>query len=254
MKNPYLNELAGDHDKILVFDCEFWHVYESKGFIPSKSSRDEFYMPREIGGFILTKSADGNWTYRTHFFVTFYPPKERDISFVSSHFASVTEKTAKLMDEYQSLLKLPAEASYLATLPEKLHEYLLADIGLYLNDEYIKKAHKPASWLKTFMKHYEDSVIVVKGTLDIDALKNACTAYDIPYNPPKKVIDIADWNPESHKQCGTAKLEKTFECIKEKLDSDTRSLLKILPLGKAHDPRADAAMTLIIALYIIQKE
>jgi len=254
VKHPYLNQLAGTHDKILVFDCEFWHVYNSKGFVPSKTAPNEFYIPREIGGFLLTRSADGNWIYRNHFFVTLHPPKNRDVSFVSSHFSNVTEKTKKMMDTYQYMLNRPAESSYLATLPEELHGVLLEDIDIYMNDKNIKSAHKPYSWLKSFMEHYSNSVIVVKGTLDIDAIKNACTAYDIPYNAPKAVFDIADWNMESHKLCGTAKLEGTYGCVQAELNPATKELAKLLPLGRAHDPSSDAAMTLIIALYIIQTQ
>jgi hypothetical protein len=254
VKHPYLNELAGPHEKILVFDCEFWHVYDSKGFIPSKAARNEFYLPREIGGFVLTKSADGHWLLKNPFFVTLSPPKKRDVSFVSSHFSSVTEPTRKRMDEYQSMLSSPNESAFLATLPKELHEVLLEDIHVYLNDKNIKSAHKPHSWLKSFMEQYRDSVVIVKGTLDMDAIKNACIAYDIPYKPPRRIIDIAEWNPESHQLCGTAKLEGTFECIQDELSPETKSLLRILPLRRAHDPRTDASMTLIVALYIIQKE
>lgn len=254
VKNPYLNELAGTHDTLLVFDCEFWHVYNSKGFIPSKAARNEFYLPREIGGFLLTKSADGNWLLKNPFFVTLHPPKNRDISFVSSHFSNVTEKTRERMDEYQSMLSSPTDSAFLATLPEELHEVLLENIRVYLNDKNIKSAHKPHSWLKSFMEQYRDSVVIVKGTLDMDAIKNACIAYDIPYKPPRRILDIAEWNPESHRLCGTAKLEGTFACIEDDLDNETKSLLKVLPLSRPHDPRTDASMTLIVALYTMQKE
>jgi hypothetical protein len=254
IQNPYLNTLAGKHDKVLVFDCEFWHVYDSKGFIPTKPYANDFYLPREIGGFFFTRSADGNWIYKKHFFVTFGPPKQRDVSFVSSHFSNVSEKTAKKMDEYQYLLKEPAETAYLATLPEEYHDLLKEDIDIYLDDKNIKTARRPVSWFRLFMEQYKDCVIVVKGPLDIVALKNMCTLHDISYSSPKKIVDIADWNPESHRICGSAKLENTFTCIGKDLDPSIRELAKLLPIDRPHDPTTDASMTFIIALYIIQTQ
>ena len=100
------------------------------------------------------------------------------------------------------------------------------------------------------MKHYSESTIIVKGTGDIDALKNAAAMYNFEYLSPKHVIDIALWNTESRKKCGTAKLEGTYLCIKKRLDPETKQLSQFLPLEKAHDPTTDASMTLIIALYI----
>jgi hypothetical protein len=100
------------------------------------------------------------------------------------------------------------------------------------------------------MKHYSESMIVVKGTGDIDALKNAARFYGFEYKSPLEIIDIADWNPQSRKRCGTAKLAGTFDCIKHKLDFETKHLADHLPLDKAHDPSTDASMTLLVALYI----
>jgi len=254
ISNSYLDTLASSHDKILVFDCEFWHVFGSSGFIPIDVTRNEFFMPREVGGFILQKTKDGQWSYKKEFFVTLHPPKGKDVSFVSSEYSSVTSKTADLMDAYQGVLSKPWASSFLNTLPEEQHGLLLEDIKLYLNDPNIKQAHKPPSWLKTFINEYKDSLIVVKGDKDIDALKNACKVYDIPYSPPKNVIDIAEWNITSRRKCGTARLDGTYKCVKPLLASETKELLKILPIGEAHDPLSDAAMTLIVALYIIQRE
>jgi hypothetical protein len=253
VKNSFLNILAGKHDKILVFDCEFWHVYGSEGYIPLQKKENEFFMPREVGGFILTKTSDGDWNYKKHFFVTLNPPKNKDVSFVSSEFSNVTEKTAYFLDSYQSILGVHWASAYLNLLPEEKHIILLDSIDYYLEDPNIKSAHKPPSWIKTFLKEYSESLVIVKGTSDIEAMKNACKFHGIEYLEPKQVYDIADWNVTSYKKCGTAKLEGTFKCILPKLDKETRQLLKILPLGEAHDPSSDAAMTLIVALYIISR-
>lgn len=250
-KNKYLDILAGHHDQILVFDCEFWHVYGSEGYIPLQKLPNEFFMPREVGGFFLNRSADGQWIYRDSFFVSLSPPKGKDVSFVSSAFANVTEETAKELDDFQSVLTVPWSSAYLRVLPEEIQEVLLDGIKAYNNDKIIKKAHKPPSWLKEFLNHYSESLVIVKGTADIDSLKNACKFHEIEYKEPKKVYDIAEWNLTSRKKCGTAKLDGTYQCIYPLLDDQTKKLIIHLPMKKAHEPASDAAMTLIVALYII---
>lgn len=252
-KNTSLDKLAGEHDKVLVFDCEFWHVLGSSGYIPTQNSPNEFFMPREVGGFFLTKSED-SWTFKGHFFVTLSPPKGKDISFVSSAFATVSKSTADKLDLFQSLLQIPWDKSFLSTLPPDIQPYLREGIKTYEADSNIKKAHRPPSWLKTFLKLYSESLVIVKGPSDIEALQNACKFHGIAYEKPLKVYDIADWNPQSRRQCGSAKLEASYNCIHHKLTAENRELDKILPRGEAHDPTVDASMTLIIALYIHQKK
>jgi hypothetical protein len=249
-KNKYLDILAEDHDQILVFDCEFWHVYGSEGYIPLQKLPNEFFMPREIGGFFLTRSADKQWIYKDSFFVTLSPPKGKDVSFVSSAFANVTDETADKLDEFQSVLTVPWSSAYLRVLPEEIKEVLLDGIDTYNKDKNIKKAHKPTSWLKGFIEEYSNSLVIVKGNADIESLQNACRFHDLEYKPPKKVYDIAEWNLTSRKKCGTAKLDGTYECIYPYLDDETKKLTLHLPMKKAHEPSSDAAMTLIVALYI----
>lgn len=254
--NPYIDKLAGEHTKLLVFDCEFWRVYGNRGYIPIPNT-NEFFMPREFGGFSLKKQKDNSWEYTGHFFITLSPPKDLDVSFISSEFATVTNKTADVLDSYQSILQLPWSNAYLNTLPEEQHELLLDGVKTYLNDPIIKNAHKPPSWYKSFLKQYSDSMIVVKGLSDIEAIQNACKFYDIPYSPPKAVYDIATWNAESRRKCGTAKLEGTYSCVIRETDtrgSKKKDLTDILPLGRAHDPSSDAAMTLLVALYIVSRQ
>ena len=252
-KNRYLDSLAGTHDQLLVFDCEFWHVYGSEGFIPLQKQPNEFFMPREIGGFVLTRSVDNQWIYRDSFFVSLSPPKGKDVSFVSSAFSNVTEPTAKELDDLQSVLSVPWSSAYLNVLPEELHEVLKDGIQTYTNDPIVKKAHKPTSWLKTFLDVYVNSLVIVKGNADIESLQNACQFHGIEYKHPKQVYDIAEWNLTSRKKCGTAKLDGTYTCIYPKLADETKKLIIHLPIKRAHDPASDAAMTLIVALYIIQQ-
>jgi len=249
--NKYLDQLAGGQKKLLVFDCEFWHVLGESGDnkYSFPSNEDFFFMPREIGGFVLAQNKDGSWSYNNPFFVTTSKPK-REVSFTISKYATVTETTARQLDDLEKRLGLSWGVSFPSRLSAEGQQALEQGFQIYANDTNIKAHHKPPSWYSTFMKHYSESVIVVKGTGDIDALKNAAAMYGFEYRDPVSVIDIADWNPQSRRKCGTAKLEGTYECIKKQLDVETKHLAQYLPLEKAHDPTTDASMTLIVALYI----
>jgi len=251
--NEHLDTIARGQSKILAFDCEFWRVYGSKGYIAIPDT-DEFFLPRELGGFFLTKNADGSWEYKDYFFVTFTNPKGLDVSFISSEFASVSDDTAEKMDVYQSHLQNEWSKSYLGTLPESQHGILKESLDLYNNDKHIKDNHKPPSWIKRFMKAYSESIIVVKGTFDIVSLHNMCKLHGYDYTRPLGVFDIAEWNLTSRRLCGTAKLEGTFDCISPHLEdkgTKRRRLRDILPMERAHEPTTDASMTLLVAIYIV---
>ena len=243
--NQHLDKLGEGYDQILAFDCEFWRVYSKATGYSSIPKKNEFFTPREIGGFFITKNEKGDWEYNGYFFVTFSPPKGVDVSFVSSEFAAVSPKTAEEMNKYQSLFQ---------SSPELSQDLVKESLKVYLQDKHIKNNHKPNSWIKTFLKEYSRSRVIVKGTYDLDAIKNMCVANDYEYLPPAGIFDIADWNAESHKKCGTAKLEGTYDCVSKLVDdagTKTRRLRDILPLGRAHDPSSDAAMTFLVAIYIV---
>jgi hypothetical protein len=93
-------------------------------------------------------------------------------------------------------------------------------------------------------------MIVVKGTNDLDALKNGAQYYGFKYRQPKDITDIAEWNDTSYIKCKTAKLQGTYLCIERNLDPETQKLAKHLPLEQSHNPMTDASMTLLVALYI----
>lgn len=252
--NQHLDKLANGQNKLLAFDCEFWRVYGASGFI-SIPNTDEFFIPRELGGFFLTKNSDGTWEYKDYFFVTFSNPKGYDVSFVSSQFAAVSDRNAEKLDQYQSLLQLDWDKSFLHTLSSDDQKNVLKEsLDVYNGDKYIKDNHKPPSWIKKFLKSYSESTIVVKGTSDIEALQNMCRIHGYDYLQPRSVVDIATWNSKSRKLCGTAKLEGTFDCISKDIDdtgSKRKRLRNILPLQRAHEPTTDASMTLLVAIYIV---
>jgi hypothetical protein len=166
----------------------------------------------------------------------------------------VSEKTAEKLDIIQATLVMPWASAYKTVLPEEQHEILEEGINVYMNDRNIKKNHKSKAWYGKFIDIYSESLVVVKGLYDIDALENACKYHKVSYKKPLAVYDIAEWNLQSRAKCGTAKLEGTYNCIQNEAPDETgkkQSLRDILPLGKAHDPSSDAAMTLLVALYIV---
>ena len=250
--NQHLNTLAGGQPKILVFDCEFWHVLEKDDddLFAFPSTHDFFFVSREIGGFMLTKNKDNSWSYKNPFFVTL-PKPEREVSFPISKYATVEASTAKELDKLEKKLGSPWGTAFPSRLSAKGNAVLEQGLKVYADDDNIKRHRRqPKAWYSAFMKHYSKSTIIVKGTGDIDALKNASVMYGFDYLPPKRVVDIALWNKQSRTMCETAKLEGTFNCISKHLDKGTQDLASILPLEKAHDPSTDASMTLLVAMYI----
>jgi hypothetical protein len=173
-----------------------------------------------------------------------------------SHYASVTGPTGYKLDEIEDRLGRPWGEAFPSLLSEEGRAAYDEGIQFYTRDPNIKKHHKGPAWYKSFMKHMKSAVVIVKGTRDLEALQDAATLYGFTYEQPVDVVDIALWNQESYRKCRTAKLEGTFICIQRHIpDSigEGRRLRDLLPLGRAHDPSADAAMTLLIAMYISSK-
>lgn len=253
--NKNLNLLSNGYSKIVVFDCEFWHVLGEQGdskYLFNKQY-DFFFMPREIGGYILTKNTDNSWNLKEPFYVTLPYPK-RDVAFPVSHYSTVSPHIAHRLDDLESKLGRPWGDAFPSRLTPEGKEIHKEGLKLYMLDPNIKKHHKSSAWYTTFIKELSDSMIIVKGLQDIESIQNACTYYKIKFIKPADITDIAEWNAESYKKCHTAKLEGTFRCISNKLDSETKELSKHLSLEKAHDPLTDASMTLLIALFIASKE
>lgn len=245
-----LDLLAGKHKRILVFDCEFWHVLAKPrdNMHIQKGEHNFFFIPREIGGFVLEKKK-GSWKLNKPFFVTLEKPK-RDTVLPISHYSTVTPQTGYKLDEIEHKLGIPWGQAFYSKLDSSGQKLYNEGMQVYLADTNIKKNMKSPEWYTKFMNNYSRSLIIVKGVGDMQALENASKVYNFEYKEPPEIIDIADWNEESTKLCKTAKLAGTFDCIKKYLDEDVKQLADVLPLEKAHDPSTDASMTLLIALYI----
>jgi hypothetical protein len=245
MESPLLDQLS-QGNSILVFDCEFWHMFDKVEGVHYLPEKNYFFIPREVGGFMCKKTH--GWEIKEQFFVTLDYPLE-DVSLPISQFASVGLETAGLLDQIQDQIGIPWVDAHKSVLDAKQRTLLTKAIKLYKNDPHIKKHHEPYSWIKHFLTIYSQSTVIVKGTGDIQALKNICFLKNIPYKEPNGIVDIAEWNAKSKKICGSAKLEHTFHCIYPKLSPEIRQVLDQLPLGEAHNPVMDATMTLIVAMF-----
>jgi hypothetical protein len=221
IRSEALNRLAGNATSLLAFDCEFWHLGAT-------------FLPREVGGYHMTRSGDG-WVRSAPFFVVL-PAPGGQLNRVSSSYSTVTPKTAEILDILEETER---------SAPEFLHDDDI--VKAYFADPKVKPHLKPTSWITGFVKMMSESAVIVKGDMDLKAIKSACTKYKIAYHAPLKVFDIARHNPEFSKRCGTAKLEGTYRCISKELDA---GLKKAFPVGKAHNPVSDSAMTVQIAAWL----
>jgi len=225
VRSAALDLLAGKHTSLLAFDCEFWH-------------KGQTFLPREVGGYHLVRTGDA-WTRSAPFFAVL-PPPAGQLNRVSSKYSTTTPKTAEMLDILEET--------------ERSAREFLGDsdiVSVYFADSKVKPHVKTTAWLKGFVKLVGESVVVIKGDMDLKALRSACAAHGFTYKAPLGIVDIARHNPEFNKRCKTAKLEGTYDCIKKELDA---GLKKAFPVGKAHDPVSDAAMTLQIAAWLAQKD
>jgi hypothetical protein len=245
-----LDNLSQGHKSILIFDCEFWHVLNNGESVKNVHKKDFFFLPREIGGILLKKKKE--WTIST-FYVTLDSPN-KNMSLPLSQFSSVSQSTANKLNKLETKLELPLGESFYSELEYDEQEIWKEALETYNSDPNIKEHHQSSSWINKFMKVYEKSLVIVKGSSDIESIQNLCSIKKYKYSLPAQLIDIANWNIESSRLCGSAKLEDSFNCIQSKLSPAIKKLASKLPIGKAHNPSSDAAMTLVIAMYILENK
>jgi hypothetical protein len=244
-----LDVLSKGANSILVFDFEFWHVkYENTPNIHAVKNQSYYFIPREIGGIVLKK--DKSWKIHDKFFVTLNSPV-KNVSLPLGKYASLSDDTAMKLSELQSKVDIPFGELFFSELDSRTRPIWKETIHLYENDSNIKKHNKPLSWLTHFMKIYSSSTVIIKGSNDIHALKNICHIAGVRYRQPTAIIDIVDWNDESHKLCGSAKLGDTYRCIEDDLSPEIKNIQRDLDFVEEHSPLTDASMTLIIAMYSV---
>jgi hypothetical protein len=223
--HPALDRLAKHTSSIMAFDCEFWHLGNT-------------FLPREVGGYQLTRTRSG-WNRSDPFFAVL-PPPPNQLNRVSSKFSTVTPKTSESLDILEETERSASE--YLG---------MNDSVNVYFADPKVKPYLKPVSWLVNFIHKLKESTVIVKGDMDLKAIRSACSLYKIQYHAPLHIVDIAKYNSKFSKRCGSAKLEETYHCISKELNPE---LKKAFPIGKAHTPISDSAMTVQIAVWLSEKD
>lgn len=132
---------------------------------------------------------------------------------------------------------------------------------LYLQDKHVKdRTIKPTKkWLLSLYETLSNSLLMVKGDMDLIAINNLMKQYNLPILPKTIfVYDIAFFNDIFRKLCSNAQLENTYHCIIEKnlldpdLNQDLNKIFKSLVLIDkklvAHNPLVDSFYTLIVGI------
>lgn len=137
---------------------------------------------------------------------------------------------------------------------------------LYLQDKYVKERtiNPNKEWLMSLYETMTNSLLMVKGNMDLIAINNLMKQYNLPILPKKIVVyDIAFFNDIFRKLCNNAQLETTYYCIIEKnlldpnLKKDLKKIFRSLVLNDkkliAHNPLVDSFYTLIVGLTMYDK-
>ena len=155
---------------------------------------------------------------------------------------------------YRKLFNKKSNMSVTPSIKNLIEELNL----LYINDINVKNNIIKYDDLNIFINIFNNSKNIGKEYNDIDAIINTCYLNNITIPSSYKYFDISFYNQISRFGCNSAKLELTYKCILSKFDKydlnldNHSSLLNIINLDKAHNPKVDALMTFIIAIYIIK--
>ena len=154
-------------------------------------------------------------------------------------------KKLKLYDEYR--------------IYKKINRYILSDKNVKA-----RLVSDPKRFLQLFIQLLNKSFIIVKGDLDLIAIKNHCRNN---FNIKKLTIfDIATYNDKFHKLCNSAELAQNIQCLHDldvikKFYSDLllpynylQNNIYNLGHSKAHNPLTDAFFTWVIYTIISDKK
>jgi hypothetical protein len=164
-------------------------------------------------------------------------------------------------DNFNKLYKKVKDISFTLKLKDIGSENFYKIWNLYLEDKYVKDRTiiPTKKWLKSLYNMLTNSLLMVKGNMDIIAINNLMKQYNLPVLPKTILVyDIAFFNDIFRKLCNNAQLENTYHCIIEKnlldheLNKDFKKIFKSLVLNDkkliAHNPLVDSFYTLIVGL------
>ena len=179
----------------------------------------------------------------------------------------IKNKNLKLNENnFNQIIKKVKDISFTLKLKD-VGDYNFNKIwNLYLQDKYVKERtlEPNIEWLMSLYETMTNSLLMVKGNMDLIAINNLMKQYNLPILPKKIVVyDIAFFNDIFRKLCNNAQLEKTYYCIIEKnlldpnLKKDLKKIFRSLVLNDkkliAHNPLVDSFYTLIVGLTMYDK-
>lgn len=179
----------------------------------------------------------------------------------------IKKKNLKLNENnFNQIIKKVKDISFTLKLKD-VGDYNFNKIwNLYLQDKYVKERtlEPNIEWLMSLYETMTNSLLMVKGNMDLIAINNLMKQYNLPILPKKIVVyDIAFFNDIFRKLCNNAQLEKTYYCIIEKnlldpnLKKDLKKIFRSLVLNDkkliAHNPLVDSFYTLIVGLTMYDK-
>ncbi len=132
----------------------------------------------------------------------------------------IKNKNLKLNENnFNQIIKKVKDISFTLKLKD-VGDYNFNKIwNLYLQDKYVKERtlEPNIEWLMSLYETMTNSLLMVKGNMDLIAINNLMKQYNLPILPKKIVVyDIAFFNNIFRKLCNNAQLEKTYYCIIEK--------------------------------------
>jgi len=201
----------------------------------------------------LVKSINNDIIYKnlTNDKIIFFDDNNNNIDKIKNYLKKLYKELVELKHQY-----------YPDLINDTTINKIIYDINnLYINDKNIQNRMINYDDLDIFINIFNKSKKIGKELIDISAIINTSFLKNIHKPIIDKYFDIAFYNPFSRLLCNGAKLETTYNCVLNKLDSDIFSfnssskfnLSNIVDLTRAHNPTVDAYMTLIVCFYIIKK-
>lgn len=284
---------------ILIFDIEFQthynekHLLEMGGILIVKKKNEWYYYGNFHFNLPPVKSISKLNLIQSDYINVSNKTKLKIINIEKEYLyykklEKYKDDPKKFMKYYNSIKHLPIIKKINFKFDENNINYIikkikdtsftlkLKDIGsnkfnkiwyLYLQDTNVKeRSIKPnKKWLTSLYETLSNSLLMVKGNMDIIAINNLMKQYNLPILPKNLLIyDIAFFNDIFRKLCNNAQLENTYHCIIEKnlldpeLNQDFKKIFKSLVLNDktfiAHNPLVDSFYTLIVGLTMFNKK
>jgi hypothetical protein len=272
-----LSLLAGGRTAILSLDTEFYSVLDDGGDWEHKyvsHYKNTAVFPRELGGLLLTRSADTHrWRYEGFFHAKaplLLPSPGARVAHIPACTTTVTEGTRARLDQADERIAASCRADVNANEFYQLYDGDPLDpTGAELRQLALRMYQLDArsvagtmvdvaADLRALLQLVSVSKLIIKEHVDIDGLHNMCALYGMrrPWNI--SCFDIAVANGLSRSVCRSAKLSEMFNALVQLRHDDSSSSTFLAELHDcfrsrgAHNPETDAYMALLVSIVIMQ--